>query len=127
MGKAIFIAYFLSFVLYLGPFGTSFPTCLFEKGSAWGSDRTEATRTTDQGPLLPVKWVRPADSEEYERLMDEVRRLLEEIKRLKREARDKFNEEVLPLIRRKLEKLRELLEEFNSEEGRSKEDDVILT
>ena len=53
---------------------------------------------------------------EYEELEKELQSLLDEFKKLEKEARDKIRRDVLPVIKREIEKLREWLKEFELEE-----------
>lgn len=70
-------------------------------------------------------------SEEYKRLEEELDALLRELRRLERDVRDKLNQELIPLIRREIEKLHERLRNFRFKkqppEERPKDDDMIRT
>ena len=51
-------------------------------------------------------------SEEYKTLQKELNRLLEELKDLEKDLKNKFQKEILPLLREEVEKIRKKLEEF---------------
>jgi len=53
---------------------------------------------------------------EYEELKEELNELLEEMKRLEKEAESKIQKEILPLIKREIEKLREWLRKYHPED-----------
>jgi hypothetical protein len=127
MKKTPCIPSFLIWTLCLGSFGPSIFPCLDEKVLASETHSPLKSIESIDKVTKIVTCENLSDSEEYEKLLKEIRRLLEEIKRLERETKDKFNEEILPIIRRKLKRLRKLLEEFNLEDDPSKDDDMILT
>ncbi|MFH1350519.1 MAG: hypothetical protein ABII26_06230 [Pseudomonadota bacterium] len=54
-------------------------------------------------------------TDEYSKLKEELERLMEEMKRLEKDFKDKLSKEILPLIRREIEKLRKRLKEFKIE------------
>ena len=57
-----------------------------------------------------------SQSKEYDELEAELKRLLEEIKRLEKDVKKKIQKELLPLIRREIEKLRKWLHEFHPDD-----------
>ena len=58
----------------------------------------------------------PSDEGPSGDLEGELNALIEELKKLERDARKMFEEEVLPRIRKEIQRLREKLREFDSEE-----------
>lgn len=50
---------------------------------------------------------------EYEELQKELKGLLEELKRLEHETREKFIKEILPQLKKEIEKLRERLRQWH--------------
>lgn len=95
MVKAIFFTFLISlgFGSVAGAPGMTFPPLLsgYEK-----SDSDEE----DKG-------------EKYEELEKRLKELREELKRLGKDAEKKFLKEILPLLRREMEKLRKRLKEFH--------------
>jgi hypothetical protein len=59
-------------------------------------------------------------SKEYEELEEDLRALMEEMKRLERNFSEKIRKEILPLIKREIERLRELLRKFQLEDDEPK-------
>ena len=127
MKTSLFITCFLVCALGFGPIVIPFLPCPHEEARASGTQNrvtSIASKSRSSGILLGENL---SDSEEYKKLQKEVKRLLEEIKKLEKEAKDQFDEKILPLIRRKLEQLRKLLEEFNLKDPPPKDDDMIAT
>ena len=60
-------------------------------------------------------------TDEFNKLKEELERLVKEVKRLEKDLRDKISKELLPRIRKEIEKLRELLREFQRKEGNDSE------
>ncbi|MFH1481515.1 MAG: hypothetical protein ABIG67_09615 [Pseudomonadota bacterium] len=56
-------------------------------------------------------------TDEFNKLKEELERLIKEIKRLEKDLRDKISKELLPRIRKEIEKLRERLRDFQRKEG----------
>ena len=127
MKKIFFITTFFVCALCFGLF--VFPLSPGLDEEAWASGtHNRVTSVASKNRIAGIVVAESlSESEEYQKLQKEFRRLLEEIKRLEREAKDKFNEEILPIIRRNLKRLQELLEDFKLEDDRSKDDDRIAT
>ena len=68
-----------------------------------------------------------SQTEEYKKLEKELKALLEEMKRLEKDVKEKLRIEILPLIRREIEKLRKQLREFHFEDDKLKDEDYIWT
>ena len=62
-------------------------------------------------------------SEEYKTLQKELNRLLEELKELEKDLKNRFQKELLPLLREEIEEIRKKLEEFRKKEKKQKQDD----
>ena len=60
----------------------------------------------------------PTEEDPAGDLEGEINALIEELKKLERDARKVFEEEVLPRIRKEIQRLREKLREFDPEEKR---------
>lgn len=58
----------------------------------------------------------PAEEDPAGDLEEELNALIQELKKLERDARKAFEEEVLPRIRKEIQRLREKLREFDPEE-----------
>jgi Skp family chaperone for outer membrane proteins len=58
----------------------------------------------------------PKWKEEYRKLEDELKRLLEELKRLEKNMEDKVQNEIIPFLRKEIEKLRERIRRFRMDE-----------
>jgi hypothetical protein len=59
--------------------------------------------------------------QDYDELEKDLQSLIKEFKRLEKDARDKIRKEILPLIQKEIEKLREWIREFELEEKKPKE------
>ncbi len=70
--------------------------------------------TEINGPsFLPVLLSRSeSDREEHTKLEEQLRVLLEELRVLEKEAKEKIQKEILPYLRREIEKLKEWLRDF---------------
>ena len=68
-----------------------------------------------------------SQTEEYKKLEKELKDLVEEMKRLEKDVKEKLRKEILPLIRREIEKLRKQLREFHLEDDKSKDEEFIWT
>ncbi|MDY7036355.1 MAG: hypothetical protein SV375_09390 [Thermodesulfobacteriota bacterium] len=68
-----------------------------------------------------------SQTEEYRKLEKELKDLVEEMKRLEKDVKEKLRIEILPLIRREIEKLRKQLRKFHLEDDKSKDEDCIWT
>jgi len=55
----------------------------------------------------------------YDKLEEELKALIEEMKRLEKDAREKVQKDILPQIKREMEKLREKLRQWRDEEDES--------
>jgi len=71
--------------------------------------------------LFPVEEKSDQDyrHEEYKALEKELKELLKDLKRLEKMAEDKIRNEILPLIKKEIERLKKKLREFRFEEGKS--------
>jgi hypothetical protein len=127
MKTSFLITCFLACALGLGPMGIHFFPCLNGEAQALGTHNRVTRIASKKCPSGIVVGENLSDSEEYKKLQKEIKRLLEEIKKLEKEAREQFDEKILPIIRRKLEQLRKLLEEFNLKDPPPKDDDMIAT
>ena len=58
-------------------------------------------------------------NKEYEELKEELKGLMEEMKKLEKETKNKVKKEILPLIRREIEKIRKWLKKFHPEDDES--------
>ncbi len=54
--------------------------------------------------------------EEYRKLEDELKRLVDELKRLEKNMEDKVQNEIIPFLRREIEKIRERIRRFRMDE-----------
>jgi Skp family chaperone for outer membrane proteins len=54
--------------------------------------------------------------EEYRKLEDELKRLLDELKRLEKNMEDKVQNEIIPFLRKEIEKIRERIRQFRMDE-----------
>jgi hypothetical protein len=62
-------------------------------------------------PSEDPKW-----KEEYRKLEDELKRLLDELKRLEKNMEDKVRNELIPFLRKEIEKMRERIRRFRMDE-----------
>jgi len=58
------------------------------------------------------------DSEEYKELQDQLKALMDELKRLEKNAEDKIRKEMIPFIKREIERLREWLKTLRPKKDR---------
>jgi len=72
-----------------------------------GSLAAESGRPPSQDP----KW-----KEEYRKLEDELKRMLDELKRLEKNMEDKVQNELIPFLRKEIEKMRERIRRFRMDE-----------
>jgi Skp family chaperone for outer membrane proteins len=54
--------------------------------------------------------------EEYRKLEDELKKLLDELKRLEKNMEDKVQNEIIPFLRKEIEKIRERIRQFRMDE-----------
>jgi predicted RNase H-like nuclease (RuvC/YqgF family) len=73
-------------------------------------------------PSSDPKW-----KEEYRKLEDELKRLVDELKRLEKNMEDKVQNEVIPFLRKEIEKLRERLRRFRMDEKPPESDRPVKT
>jgi Skp family chaperone for outer membrane proteins len=72
-----------------------------------GSLAAESSPPPSQDP----KW-----KEEYRKLEDELKRMLDELKRLEKNVEDKVQNELIPFLRKEIEKMRERIRRFRMDE-----------
>jgi len=71
-------------------------------------------RTFSPGSPLEMRSEQGAKDEKSQEIEKELKRLLEEVKKLEKDAREKVQKDILPRIRKEIEKLRKWLKEFSS-------------
>lgn len=76
------------------------------------SDTKEGKGITIELALMDEKPMLGTVSEEFEKLEKELKELLEELKTMEQEAEEKIREELLPHLKREIEKLKKWLREF---------------
>lgn len=90
-------------------------------GSAVAKPHPMEQRSLEASGGMPVERAAADDGQEPSEddpagdLENELHALIEELKKLERSARDVFNKEVLPRIRKEIQRLREKLREFDLE------------
>lgn len=72
-----------------------------------GSLTAESSPPTSEDP----KW-----KEAYRKLEDELKKLLDELKRLEKNMEDKVQNELIPFLRKEIEKMRERIRRFRMDE-----------
>jgi predicted RNase H-like nuclease (RuvC/YqgF family) len=84
-----------------------------------GTVTVEASRSAD-ARCEGIGFLKGAEAEEEpgwtKDLEEELESLIKELKRLEKKGRKKLEEDVIPRIKQEIERLRELLEEFQEEE-----------
>jgi peptidoglycan hydrolase CwlO-like protein len=56
------------------------------------------------------------NNEQYQKLQDELKKLLDELNRLGNDMQDKVRNEIIPFLKKEIEKLREQIRRFRMEE-----------
>jgi len=82
---------------------------------------SEDVRAETTPDLFPVEEKSDQDyrHEEYKALEKKLKELLKDLKRLEKMAEDKIRNEILPLIKKEIERLKKKLREFRFEEDES--------
>jgi hypothetical protein len=65
--------------------------------------------------------------EEYQKLEDELKRLLDELKRLGNDMEEKVKNEIIPFLKKEIEKIREQIRRFRMDEKKRHEDGSTWT
>lgn len=83
--------------------------------SGHGHDR----KGSDEDGRAATSWIfskdaedKGADSKGYEELQNQLKALMDELKRLEEDAEDKIRKEMIPFIKREIERLREWLKKL---------------
>jgi peptidoglycan hydrolase CwlO-like protein len=66
-------------------------------------------------------------NEQYQKLQDELKRLLDELNRLGNDMQDKVQNEIIPFLKKEIEKLREQIRRFRMEEQKPDKDSSTWT
>jgi len=90
----------------------------------WGGDGSWGRRLGGNQKAVPAnKFASESNpppsqesKEEYRKLEDELKRLVEELKRLEKDVEDKVRNEIIPFLRKEIEKIRERIRRFRMEE-----------
>lgn len=90
-------------------------------GSAPGSDAAAKrafadTVTVEGGHHKTVTLKQALEDQDMEAFQEELQRLLEELKRLEKEGEETFRKEILPQLRRELERFKEWLRKLKPHE-----------
>jgi hypothetical protein len=100
----------------------------------WGSDTAWADLTVNQTAVPAVLIASegnpppsPKSNEEYRKLEDELKRLLDELKRLEKNMEDKVRNEIIPFLRKEIEKIRERIRRFRMDEKPPEDERPVRT
>jgi peptidoglycan hydrolase CwlO-like protein len=66
-------------------------------------------------------------NEQYQKLQDELKKLLDELNRLGNDMQDKVKNEIIPFLKKEIEKLREQIRRFRMEEEKPNKDSSTWT
>jgi peptidoglycan hydrolase CwlO-like protein len=66
-------------------------------------------------------------NEQYQKLQDELKKLLDELNRLGNDMQDKVQNEIIPFLKKEIEKLREQIRRFRMEEKKPDKDSSVWT
>ena len=78
------------------------------------------TRIVDPASAITEKTNQVSQKEKYKGLEEKLKDLMEELKRLEKEMENKFIKEILPRIKREIEKLKKRLREFQFDDDEPK-------
>ena len=82
------------------------------------------TRIVNPASAITEKPNQVSQKEKYKELEEKLKDLIEELKRLEKEMENKFIKEILPRIKREIEKLKKRLREFNFDDDEKKSVEV---
>ncbi len=105
--KSLLVAFLGLVFVFLEGIGSGDVLRANQASNLAGSLASESGPPSSEDP----KW-----KEEYRKLEDELRRLLDELKRLEKNMEDKVRNEIIPFLRKEIEKIRERIRRFRMDE-----------
>jgi len=100
----------------------------------WGSDGSGDVLAVNQEGVLADAIASetnpppsPEGKEEYRKLESELKRLLDELKRLEKSMEEKVQNEIIPFLRKEIEKIRERIRRFRMDEEPPQDERPIRT
>lgn len=107
IAKTILAAVLGLVLMHLEGIGSGDLLRVHQAGALTGS----LTAESSPPPSEASKW-----KEEYRKLEDELKKLLDELKRLEKNVEDKVQNELIPFLRKEIEKMRERIRRFRMDE-----------
>jgi predicted nucleic acid-binding Zn-ribbon protein len=107
IGKTILVAVLGLVLMHLEGMGSGDVLRVNQASALAVSLAAESSPPSSEDP----KW-----KEEYRKLENELKRLLDEVKRLEKNMEDKVQNEIIPFLRKEIEKIRERIRRFRMDE-----------